>query len=252
LFYGYLWDVHRVFGDVSGLPENSPNHDFDSNSHLFNVSYAPFSLGRVTAYSYLLDLDLDNGTPTANNNSCATYGAFFAGSAPVTEKLSLGYRAEFAWQTDYADSSLDYGTAYYNLELSGNLKPFAWGAGYEVLGSDNGTGFRTPLATLHAFSGWDDVFLNTPNAGLRDLYAFAQVTLPAALPLRLVYHKYDADSVDDDFGQEFDVILSRKFGKYWNALVKYAYYQGEDAAPPALTVPDVDVHKFWAQIEFNF
>jgi hypothetical protein len=139
LLYSYLWEVNRVFGDVSGLPTTSPNHDFDSDSHLFNVSYAPFTWGRFAAYSYLLDLDLRNGTPTANNNSCATYGAYFAGTAPVAEKVALGYRAEFAWQTDYADSALDYSADYYNVELSGHMKPFALGAGYEVLGSDNGT-----------------------------------------------------------------------------------------------------------------
>jgi hypothetical protein len=252
LFYGYVWEVNRVFGDVSGLPPTSPNHDFESDSHLFNVSYAPFKFGRFVGYSYLLDLDLDNGTATAANNSCATYGGYFAGSAPVSEKLSLGYRAEFAWQTDYADTTLDYSAEYFNAELSGNIKPFAFGAGYEVLGTDNGVGFKTPLATGHAFNGWADAFLATPNAGLRDLYAFAQVTLPAQLPLRFVYHKYEADSGGGDFGQEFDVVLSKRFGKYWNAMLKYAYYDGDDAAPPALAAPDVNIQKFWAQVEFNF
>jgi hypothetical protein len=213
LFYGYLWEVNRVFGDVSGLPATSPNRDFDSDSHLFNVSYAPFTWGRLVAYSYLLDLDLQNGTPTANNNSSATYGAYFAGTAPVTEKVALGYRAEFAWQTDYADSALDYSAEYYNIELSGHMKPFALGAGYEVLGSDNGTGARTPLATLHAFNGWADAFLNTPDAGLHDIYAFTQLTLPANIPLRVVYHKFDPDTDAGDFGHEIDVVVSRRFGK---------------------------------------
>lgn len=259
LNYNYIWDVHRVFGNVAGLPAASPNHDFSSSSHLINVSYAPCKYFRVVGYSYLLDLDLQNGTAAAKNASCATYGGYVAGAAPVTDKLSLGYRGEFAWQTEYADSTLDYDAKYYNLELSGNIKPFAFGAGYEVLGSGENSGagggrtaFRTPLATLHAFNGWADVFLNTPNDGLRDLYAFAQVTLPAQIPLRFVYHKFDADSGSADYGQEFDVVASKKFGKNWTATLKYAYYMGEDAAAPALAAPDVDVQKFWAQIEFNF
>ncbi|MGN6555554.1 MAG: alginate export family protein [Verrucomicrobiota bacterium] len=259
LNYDYVWDVRRVFGDVSGLPAASPNHDFQSSSHLINVAYAPCEYVRAVGYAYLLDLDLQNGTATANNSSCATYGGYLAGSAPVTEKLSLAYRGEFAWQTEYADSTLDYDAKYYNLELSGNIQPFAFGAGYEVLGSgSNGgvgggrTAFRTPLATLHAFNGWADVFLNTPNNGLRDLYAFAQVTLPYQMPLRFVYHKFESDSGSGDYGNEFDAVLSKKFGKNWTALVKYAYYAGEDAAVPALTVSNVDVQKFWAQVEFNF
>jgi hypothetical protein len=261
-YYGYLWEVNRVFGDVGFPPPPSPaanNCDFESDSHLLNVSYSGWKYGRFVGYAYLLDLGLDNGAVTQNDNSCATYGGYFAGSAPVTEKLALGYRAEFAWQTDYADSTQDYATEYYNLELSGTVKPFALGVGYEVLGSDSngnapGTrvGFRTPLATLHAFNGWADVFLNTPADGLCDLYAFAQVTLPWQIPLRFVYHKYDAESGSDDFGQEFNVIASKKFGKHWTGLLKYAFYDGDDAAPPALAVPDVEVHKFWAQVEFNF
>jgi len=259
VYYGYLWDIHRVFGDVSGLPATSANHDFDSSSHLINISYAPCDFGRFVGYSYLLDLDLDNGTAARFNNSCATYGGYFAGSAPVTEKLSLGYRAEGAWQTDYSDSTLDYDALYYNLELSANIKPFAFGAGYESLGSGKnenapGTrvGFKTPLATLHAFNGWADTFLATPNTGLRDLYGFAQVTLPAQIPLRLVYHKFDPESGSGDFGQEFDVVLSKKFGKHWSGLLKYSYYEGKDAAPPSLAAANVNVHKFWAQVEFNF
>lgn len=259
LYYGYIWDVHRVFGDVSGLPATSPNLDFDSSSHLINVSYSGWKYGRFVGYTYLLDLDLNNGTAARYNNSCATYGGYFAGSAPVNDKVKLDYRAEFAWQTDYGDSTLKYGTEYYNLEGGVSVKPFAFGAGYEDLGSGANTGaggghasFRTPLATLHAFNGWDDVFLTTPANGLQDLYAYAQVTLPAQIPLRFVYHKYDANFGGGDYGQEFDVVASKKFGRYWTASVKYAYYQGQDAAAPSLTVANVDIQKFWAQIEFNF
>lgn len=252
LYYGYIWDVRRVFGDVSGLAAASPFHDFESSSHLINASYSGCKYGKLTAYGYLLDLDLNNGTAARFNNSCATYGVSFAGGAPVSDKVKLNYRAEVAFQSDYANSTQNYDATYYNLELGAAVKPFVFGAGYEVLGSDNGVGFKTPLATLHAFNGWADAFLNTPNAGLRDFYAFGQITLPQQIPLRLVYHKFDSDKGSLDFGQEFDAVVSKKFGKYWTALLKYAYYSGNDAAPPALAAADVDIQKFWAQVEFNF
>jgi hypothetical protein len=248
LFYGYLWEVNRVFGDVDGLPRTSPNRDFDSDSHLFNVAYSGWKYGRFVGYSYLLDLQNRAGAA----NSCATYGGYFAGTAPVSEKISLGYRAEFAYQTDYADSPLDYGAEYYNIEASATIKPVSFGAGYEVLGTDSndaGTGstsFRTPLATLHPFNGWANVFLTTPGKGLRDIYGFVQVTLPGDVPVRAIYHKFDADSGGADFGHEFDVMASKKFGKHWTAIAKYAYYDGKDI--PAR----FDMHKFWAQVEFNF
>jgi hypothetical protein len=154
---------------------------------------------------------------------------------------------------------LRYGAPYYNLEAGLNLKPFAFGVGYEDLGSGANTGaggghasFRTPLATLHPFNGWADVFLNTPANGLQDLYGYAQVTLPAQIPLRFVYHKFDADYGSGNYGQEFDVIVSKNFGKYWAATLKYAYYAGQDAALPSLTAANVNLQKFWAQVEFNF
>jgi hypothetical protein len=246
LFYGYVWEVNRVFGDVDNLPFG--NRDFDSDSHLFNVSYTGCKYGRLVGYSYLLDLENRAG----NAASSATYGGYFAGSAPVHEKVSLGYHAEFAWQTDYAESPLSYGTEYYNLELSATVKPVSFGAGYEVLGttSDDDSGasvsFRTPLATLHAFNGWADVFLTTPAKGLQDIYGFVQVVAPYEIPVRLIYHKYEADSGEGDFGQEINLQASKKFGKHWTALAKYAYYDGKDA--PAR----FDKHVLWGQVEFNF
>lgn len=256
LYYSYIWDVHRIYGNVGGLAP--ANTDFHSHSHLINVSYSGWKYGRFVAYTYLLDLK--NGAGDANSD--ATYGGYFAGNAPVSDELAFDYRAEFAWQTDYGNSLLRYGTQYYNLEGGANIKPFALGAGYEDLGSGANTGvaggrasFRTPLATLHAFNGWDDEFLATPTDGLRDLYGYAQVTLPAVqVPVRFVYHKYDADYGSGDYGNEFDVIASKKFGKHWIATLAYAYYQGEDAAPgasPAISTHE-DVEKFWAQVEFNF
>lgn len=248
LYYGYLWDVQRVFGNVNGLAP--ANQNFDSSSHLINVSYDGWKYGRFVGYSYLLDLSNGGG----NVNSCATYGGYFAGQAPINDKVLVDYRAEYAYQTDYAKSPQNYDANYYNFEAGLSVKPFAFGGGYEVLGSgsNSGTGggrvgFRTPLATLHAFNGWDDVFLATPANGLQDAYGYFKVMVPAIqVPIQFVYHKFNADYGSGDYGQEYDVVASRKFGKYWNALIKYACYNGQDA-PAAYTV-----NKFWAQVEFNF
>lgn len=247
LYYGYVWNVNRVFGNVNNLP--AANQNFDSSSHLINVSYDGWKYGRFTGYTYLLDLS----NAADHNNSCATYGGYFAGRAPIGEKAAVDYRAEYAFQTQYAESTLDYNGDYYNLESGLNVKPVAFGGGYEVLGSgaNSGagggrTGFRTPLATLHAFNGWDDVFLATPNNGLQDIYGYFQVTLPAEIPVRFVYHKYYADYGGGNYGQEYDVVASKNFAKYWTALVKCACYNGVDA-PYNYTV-----NKFWAQLEFNF
>jgi hypothetical protein len=253
LYYAYVWDVHRVYGNVDDLP--AANRDFDSDSHLINVSYSGWKYGRFVGYAYLLDLSNAAG----DANSSATYGGYFAGAAPLNDKISVDYRAEYAFQTDYGKSPLNYSANYYNAEAGLSVKPVAFGAGYEDLGSGVNTGaaggrtaFRAPLATLHAFNGWDDMFVNTPNDGLQDFYGYLQVTLPAQIPVRFVFHKFNAEHGGGDYGEEYDVVVSKKFGKYWTALVKYAYYNGNDPAAPALTASHVDVQRFWAQVEFNF
>lgn len=246
LTYGYLWEIHRVFGDVSNLP--AANTDFDSDSHLIHLTHAGWKPGKFTGYAHLLDLENAAGFA----HSCATYGLSFAGNTDLNEKTKLEYRAEFAFQTDYADAPVDYQAEYLQLELTATFKPVLLGAGFELLGSDNHVGFRTPLATLHAFNGWADMFLTTPAAGLQDLYAIAQVTLPRDVPLRFIYHKFDADSGFGDYGHEFDAVISKKFGKHWTLLAKYAHYLGKDPAPPSILTADLDVRKVWAQIEFNF
>ena len=248
LFYGYIWHANRVYGDVDGLP--AANRDFHSDSHLVNVSWSGWKYARFVGYTYLLDLE----NPAGTADSCATYGGYVAGSAPVGENVSIGYRGEFAYQTDYADSPFNYATEYYNIEAGATILPVSFGAGYEVLGSDiddnpivtTRVSFRTPLATAHPFNGWANVFTSIPPQGLRDLYGYIQVMLPYDVPVRAVYHSFDADSGASDFGHEIDLIASKKFGKYWAVTAKYAHYDGKDA-PVAF-----DVDKFWAQVEFNF
>ncbi len=253
LTYDYIWDVHRVFGNVHGLP--AANTDFHSDSHLANIDYSGWEYGRFVGYAYLLGLDNAAGA----NNSCATYGGYFAGNAPVMDKLSVDYRAEYAWQENYGDSTLRYNASYANLEAGANYQPFAAGAGWEDLGSGLNTGagggraaFRTPLATLHSFDGYAEAFLTAPSDGLQDLYGYMQVTLPAKIPLRFIYHKFDADFGSGDYGQEFDLVATKKFGKHWQALLEYAYYNGANAAPPAITVAHVNIERIWAQFEFMF
>lgn len=253
LYYSFIWDVNRVYGNVSGLP--AANQDFDSHSHLINISYSGWKYGRFVGYAYLLDLSNTAG----NANSCATYGGYFAGAAPITGEVKVDYRAEFAWQNQYDGNPQRYNADYCNLELGASIKPVAFGVGYELLGSGANSGagggrvgFKTPLASLHPFNGWAEMFITHPNNGLQDIYGYAQVTLPEQIPVRFVYHKFNADYGGSNFGQEFDVMASKKFGQYWSVMVEFADYLGDAAvaAPPAGT--DVNIQKFWAAVEFNF
>jgi len=248
LFYGYVTHVNRVYGDVNDLPAN--NTDFDSCSHLFNVSYALCPMARLTGYAYLLDLHNQAG----DANSCASYGLSLTGTWVFCKEQGgkLNYHAEYAYQTHYADQPADYSASYVNTEVGADYDIFSLGGGYEMLGSGHDVsgatrvGFKTPLATLHAFNGWADAFLNTPADGLQDFYVSTGVKVPGNIPVKFVYHKFCAAHGRADYGQEYDAVASYSFAKHWTALVKYACFDGRDA-PTAY-----NAHKFWAQLEVNF
>lgn len=256
LSYSYVWHVNRIFGDVSGLP--AANEDYDSESHLIRAEYAGFKWAKLVAYAYLLNFE--HTAPAIRNNSSATYGGYAQGTWTWDQEKNgkLNYRAEFAWQTDYGNSTLDYSAPFLAGELTGDYSRFTLGAGYERLGTDNNQSLRMPFSTLHAFAGWADVFLTAPapSDGLQDLYAVAVVKLPYEIPLRAFWHQFYSAKGGADYGHELDVVVSRKFGKHFTALVKYAHYEGGDAvqfaAPPAAAAAAFDKDVFWAQVEFNF
>ncbi len=232
LTYAYLERINRVFGD------HHAQGYWRSNSHLFNASYAGLPAGTFTGYVYLLDF-----RKPAAASSCATYGASFAGTAKITPELTLAYRIEAARQTDYGSSPLNFSANYFLLETGLSAKPGGLALGYEVMGSDHNVGFKTPLATLHAFNGWADLFLATPAAGLRDTYVKGSANLPAGVSLLAFQHWYESATGATRLGTEFNLQLSRKFGPRFTGLLKYADFRRGNAAQP-------DVRKIWAQLEF--
>ncbi|MCF7708776.1 MAG: alginate export family protein [Verrucomicrobia bacterium] len=230
--YGYVYNVNRIFGD------DHPAGDFDSDSHILHGSYDGLSFGKVTAYGYLLDFK--NDSPI---NSSDTFGASFVGKTPIAGDWSAKYHAEYAYQTDGGDNPIDYEASYLHLDAGAIYKEFDVGGGMEMLGSDDGNiGFSTPLATLHGFNGWADLFLATPPDGLIDTYVYSGVTMPYNIPFRVFYHEFESDSGDTDYGHEIDAIVTKKIGKNWNLLTKYAFYEGN--------LPDRQ--KLWLQVTFSF
>ncbi len=232
LTYAYLDRINRIFGS------DHAQGRWQSDSHVLHASHAGLPAGTLTAYAYLLDF------ANSATNSTTTYGASFTGSTKLTEALKLTYRAELATQGDHGNSPLSYRATYHALEVGLAAKQAGLALLHETLGSDNNTGFKTPLATLHAFNGWADLFLATPAAGLRDTYLRVNASLPGELAFLAGQHWYEADSGGASYGTEFNAQLSRKFGKSVTALLKYADFRRDSAAFP-------DVRKFWVQVEFS-
>lgn len=236
-----------------------PSITRDLDALLFNVSYAHAKWLTVTAYDYRIDYEPVT-TPAAPPDT-DTLGLRLSGTLPV-KSLTLGYAAEYAQQKDYKDSASTLVDADYLLgELSLGNKSIKGTLGYEVLGAnDAGTyGFKTPLATLHAFQGWIDAFLNTPNAGIEDLYVGVSGTV-AKFALTAVWHDYSAESGSGDFGSEINLQATYPLNANTTVGLKYADYSADDSTVPGVG-PVIagqaantlaDMSKTWLWLEYKF
>jgi hypothetical protein len=141
------------------------------------------------------------------------------------------YYAEYGYQTDAYDSPLDYNASYVHANLSGKIIPkVTTTVGYEYLGSNNGVGYKFPLATLHKFNGFADRFLGTPGGGLSDVYVSAGTEV-AGIKLLAAYHYFWNDGFDVALGQEVDLVASKALNKNISVLAKGAFFMGQPAQP---------------------
>ena len=205
---------------------------------------AGLAAGPVTlkAFGYLLDFD----ESIQFANSSDTFGLRATGAIPLSGHAPITVAASYARQTDAGSNPGNYAADYLALDLGTAVAGFTVNAGYEQLGSDNGSGFQTPLATLHKFNGWADVFLTTPAQGLRDVYVsvgrrFPSVASLPGLNAQVSYHDFSSDDGGDDYGTEWDAQIGYKPGTF-GVVAKYANYQADGYS--------VDVQKFWLQLEW--
>jgi hypothetical protein len=239
--YAYVYNVNRVFGPDDGTTP-AWQGDWESDIHLFNLAWAGLPFGTLTVYDYLMDIESDVALAQAN----ATWGLRFAGKQTFGKTVSLGYTLEYASQEDHGDNPVSYDADYYAVDAALGLPAaITLNAGQEVLEGDAGSpghAFRTPLATLHKFQGWADMFLATPDAGIQDRYAGASIVVLGTTAM-LAWHDFEAEDGGASFGEELDASLTRKFGKYLTAMLKYADYSEDGFA--------VDTRKIWVQLQVD-
>ena len=225
---------------------DSPREDMDGNLILLNGGFAA-SVVDVKTFAYLLDYD---GGQAFNSLpfSSQTYGVLAKANIPIAPDFTVNLEASYANQSDYKDNQADYNADYIAAKLGASVAGFALTAGYEEVGSDGGVAaFQTPLATLHAFQGWADVFLVTPVNGVRDYFGSVSkgFTLPALgkITASVTYHQFDSDFGGINYGSEWDASLGFKIGQV-GILAKYANYNADGFS--------VDTEKFWLQAEYGF
>ncbi len=214
------------------------------DNHLFHLTYGKYAQAVPTAYAYLLDFD---DQPSA---STQTYGLRMNGTFPLGDGIRIHYAGEYAQQNDYADGSDSNDADYFSAVLGGTIEPVTLKVGYEVLGGDGIYGFSTPLATLHAFQGWNDKFLATPANGIRDLFVILKAKHRGA-ELSLVYHDFKSDHDSFDYGSEWGIQAVKKFMEYYALGVKYADYSA-DGNPQNLGLSATDVRKLWLTAQLKF
>ncbi len=233
LDFTYFDQVNRVFG------HDSPVGRFTGSSYLAHAAYST-PIGMVTGFGYWLAFRQDPA------DSTRTVGVRVAGSRK-RGGWSLRYEAGYAHENPYAANPLQFADDYYAGAVTLGFAGVSLGGGVEVLGGDGVKGFATPLATLHKFDGWADVFLATPANGVEDRYAsigasLARVSVFDRLTVTAVYHDFQAARLGLHYGTEGDLqVLGR-----WHRLigiVAFADYARDHFA--------TDVHKLWLEIDYS-
>lgn len=205
----------------------------------------------VKGFAYLLDYDTAEQLPAlaASLADTQSYGARATAALPLNKAVKLNLAASYARQSNYKNNPAKYGVDY--IAGDAGLAAYGWtlGGGYELLGSDGKvTGahaLQTPMATLHKFNGWADVFLTTPAAGLEDIYVGASKAFPklSGLNAAVTWHTFHSEVGHLHYGDEWNASLGFKVRKV-TLLAKFADYNAKGFG--------VDTRKVWLQAEYAF
>lgn len=232
----YSWSERSVFGVDAG-PRRALSGDF-----VFARAGAKVGPVQLTGFAYLLGFDEAFTLPMSSQ----TYGARATASFPLAPKAGLAVTAGYARQSDYKANPFEFAADYIWADAALTFGPLTLGAGWEKLGSDNGRAVQTPFAAVHKFNGWTDQFLTTPAQGLGDAFAsasykFGRIKALPGLTATIVYHQFDSDIGDIEYGTEWNALVGCKLGKFGWAL-KFADYK-----PLGL---GTDIRKLWLQMDW--
>jgi hypothetical protein len=248
--YIYIWRVNRIFGDTL---------DWGSDSHLVNVSYAVADPLRLEGFYYGLEFTsraianpgttLAAAATSAAAASTATYGFKLSGKARAS-LVQLAYDATYAHETNAGANPGRFGLDYAGADVAGTFDIYTLKASYEQLDGDGVRGFATPLATLHAFQGWADVFLTTPPKGIRD--ANLSFTVRPKFKVKYLYnpeffvryHQFYDGRDSAGLGSEWDLQATAAITPKLSVLIKDADYSGVTGFASR--------NKVWVGLEYKF
>jgi hypothetical protein len=225
---GHYFNVNRVFGPTGTGADQRAN----INTALVQWQVSPAH--QLAAFGY--DLDFDNWTV----RSSRTLGIDYQGK--LTSEPKLSWQVALATQRDAYNAPLNFNHHYHRLSFNWALKNITLQAGQERLAGDGQSAFQTPLATLHAFSGFADIFLNTPNNGLRDNWLQASGKLNH-VAMTLAYHRYQSDNGNSKYGNEWNATVSYSLNQQVSGMLKLARYNADSLA--------ADTSKIWLMLSYQ-
>ena len=228
--YAYLARVNRIFGPRDGAQPSV----WSGDSHLLRATFTPVEGHSLATFTYLLDFENDNGPA----NSSATFGVDYAGTyGPYSLDATV------ARQSDWAHQPLDYIAPYYSLRVGWADGGVKLGAGWEVLGSDDGMAtVQMPIGAEHIYRGWTDKFAAVkPATGLQEVHLSASVKL-GDVTFATTLHSYEARQGGMDYGAEAGVSAAYARDSL-SLLLKLARYEAEDYA--------TDTTKAWFMLVYS-
>ena len=227
---GFYFDgVNRVNGT-----------NIDINAFGINTAYTFGKLLKLVGFYY----DFDD-TETLARWDSETIGLRATGEFGV-EDLNFFFALSVADQ----DAVLGEDGRYFSAETSSSFAGVQLGLGYDVLEQ----GFRTPVATVHKFQGFADVFvpqtITGMGNGVEDLYIYAGYNIPVGngVSAKAIYHCFEPEKGEGEFGDEINIVVAYEVNKYMNVIAKYADYEAEGAGSGGFGGEDKEVFTF----ELNF
>lgn len=224
----------------------------DTAISIVNARYGISPTENLIGYGYLVGWDAASLQAT----STRTIGVRLDGIRPLNPDWKLLYTAEFAKQDPYKSGAANIDSYY--ARIGGGGQYGAWFAriDQEILSSNRGlSAFQTPLGTNHLFQGWTDLFLTTPNAGIRDTFITlggkkGEVSLLAEL------HHIASDQAfatagggnGSHYGNEIDLAATWTRGP-WMTRIEYARFREADVLSSGRKR---DTDKLWLTAMYSF
>ncbi|HEX8901638.1 hypothetical protein [Vitreimonas sp.] len=206
-------------------------NDWESASHLLNVSQTFSDAFKLTGFGYFFDFD---EPASAINQSSQFLGVRATGKDIEALGLTWSYAASYAQQQDYGSSTVSFDLDYWQASVTAEYGEWSVQLWQETLEGDGARGFFTPLGSSNSFHGWAGAFISKPADGLVDrnvMLSYSPEWAPdflEDLTFMVRYYDFEAERTDADFGEEWDFAVGADITDNLDFSIDYGDYESGD------------------------